>query len=72
MKKAVFVSWDKKKEDQAIADMALTKEQRIEKMFELIDLSLSISKYEFLKPVYDDDQFIVLKKKNASIPKRTG
>ncbi|MEX2233045.1 MAG: hypothetical protein WD824_12855 [Cyclobacteriaceae bacterium] len=70
MKKALFISWDKKKEDQAIADMALTKEQRIEKMFELIDLSLAISRYKFLKPVYNDDHFIVLKKKNASFPKR--
>lgn len=71
MKKALSILWDKKKDDQAKADMAMTKEQRIEKMFELIDLCLATNKYEFLKPVHNHDHFIVLKKKNASIPKGT-
>ncbi len=44
MKKAVFVPFDKKKEAQVMEDISLTPQQRVDRMFDLIDALLYLQK----------------------------
>jgi hypothetical protein len=64
MKKAVFVPLENKKDAQVIADMALTPQQRVDKMFELIDALLPLQKEYIL---VDKENCITLKRKSGAV-----
>ncbi len=65
MKKAVFVPLDKKNDNQILQDMALTRQQRVDRMFELINVQIRMQK-RYILP--DRDNCITLHR-NGSIPK---
>jgi hypothetical protein len=44
MKKAVFVPLDKKKEAQVLEDISLTPQQRVDRMFELMEALLYLQR----------------------------
>jgi hypothetical protein len=49
MRKAVFIPFEKKKDDQIAFEASLTGQQRINRMFELIDATMHLQKkYAFL------------------------
>ena len=49
MRKAVFIPFEKKKDDQIAFETSLTGQQRIDRMFELIDATLHLQKdYKFI------------------------
>jgi len=51
MRKATFIPFEKKKDDQIAFDVSLTKQQRIDRMFELIDATMHLQKkYIFIPP----------------------
>jgi len=60
MKKAVFITFDKKKDDQVAFETSLTGQQRIDRMFELIDATMHLQKkYTFIP----SENSITLKRK---------
>jgi len=49
MRKAIFISLEKKKDNQVAFDASLTGQQRIDRMFELIDATMHLQKkYTFI------------------------
>jgi hypothetical protein len=64
MKKAVFVPMENKKDEQVAADMALTPQQRVDRMFELIDSLLHLQKEYIL---VDKENCITLKRKGGAV-----
>jgi hypothetical protein len=64
MKKAVFIPLENKKDEQIAADMALTPQQRVDRMFELIDSLLHLQKEYVL---VDKENCITLKRRSGAI-----
>jgi len=62
MKKAQYIPFDQKKDQQVLDDIRMTPEERFMKMIELIELSIALSPTGRLK-VFTDDRFIELKRK---------
>ena len=62
MKKAQFIRFTKKKDQQILDDIQMTPQERFLKMFKLIELSIALSPEKRLK-VFSDDRFIELKRK---------
>jgi hypothetical protein len=51
MRKAVFLPFEKKKDDQVAFEASLTGQQRIDRMFKLIDAAMHLQKkYSFTPP----------------------
>jgi hypothetical protein len=49
MRKAIFIPFEKKKDDQVAFEASLTGQQRIDRMFELIDATMHLQKkYTFI------------------------
>ena len=63
MKKAQFIPFNEKKDQQVLDDMRMSPEERFMKMIELIELSIALSPTGRLK-VYTDDRFIELKNRS--------
>jgi hypothetical protein len=62
MKKAVFVQLENKKDAQVLADISLTPQQRVDRMFELIDALLYLQK-----------EYVLLEKENCiTLRRRSG
>lgn len=62
LKKAQYIPFADKKDQQVLDDIRMTPEERFMKMIELIELSLTFSPTRRLK-VFTDDRFIELKRK---------
>ncbi len=62
MKKAQFIRFTEKKDQQILDDIQMTPQERFLKMFKLIELSIALSPEKRLK-VFSDDRFIELKRK---------
>lgn len=62
MKKIQIIPFDKKKEAQIERDKMMTPAQRWEHMWELIELSISLSPNQSLKSFDQPDKFITLKR----------
>lgn len=62
MKKAQFIRFDEKKDQQLQDDIRMTPQERFKRMFQLIELSLAFSPTKKLK-AFSDDRFIEVKRK---------
>ncbi len=62
MRKATFIPFEKKKDDQVAFEASLTKQQRIDRMFELIDATIHLQKKHIFIPQKNS---ITLKRKKV-------
>ena len=64
MKKAEFVPFEQKKDAQIAQDMALTPQQRVDRMFEMIDTLIHLQK-QYVLP--ERENCITLHRKNGVV-----
>lgn len=68
MKKAVFIALSAKKDQQVLDDIALTPQQRVDRMFDLMHDMALLTANVTMKP---GENCIILRKRNGSLSKRS-